>query len=119
MIHAYHAKRASRSGDKGLVSRILNPRKTSRRVACGLAIVPSSFNVLGMTGGSHGLNVVGGGHFVVVVPGIKNVGVHSVIHDVSSDCGIRSEVLKINSALSVGHLRVTVVPGVTSILLKS
>lgn len=70
----------------GLASRILNSRITSGRVACGLVIVSSSFNVLGMIGGYHGLNVVGGSDFVVVVPGIKNVGVHSIIHGVSSDC---------------------------------
>lgn len=99
--------------------RIPNPRITPRRVVCGLVIVSSSFNVLGMIGGYHGLNVVGGSDFVVVVPGIKNAGVHSVIHGVSGDCGIRSEVLKVDSALSVGHLRVTVVPGVTRTLLKS
>ena len=111
IIHAYHAKRATRSGDWGLVSRTLSSRITSRGVVCGLVGVPSSSNVLGMIGGYRGLNVV-------VVPEIGNTGGHSVIHGVGSDCGIRSEVLKVDSALSMGNLRVTVVPEVTRILLN-
>jgi len=110
----------------------LSSRVTSVRVTCGLTIVLSSSNVLGVIGGRHGLNVVniirvigvavglvngvsrvGDSDFVVVILEVRNVGGDSAIRGADNGCGLRSEVLEVDCTV-----RVTVVCDVTRILLK-